>query len=210
EEPTGFGIGCLGSRLLSGSLSPTAAAGLRDADGATFDEVRRRAGCVGELADVRLRAGHYAAFVELHIEQGPLLERAQIPIGAVTAIAAPASLRVHLEGEGGHAGAVLMPQRKDALCAAAEVILAVEAAAKASDSPDTVGTTGVCRVHPGAINSVPSRVTLEIDVRDIGLASRDRVVDQVRQAIDQTTRRRGLRSQVEVLNADPPAAAGPE
>jgi ureidoglycolate amidohydrolase len=210
EEPTRFGVGCLGSRLLSGSLAPTAAAALKDADGATFDEVRRQAGCVGALADVRLAEGHYAAFVELHIEQGPLLEREQVPIGAVTAIAAPAALRVRLEGEGGHAGAVLMPDRKDALCAAAEVVLAVEAAAKASGRPDTVATTGVCRVHPGAINSIPGRVTLEIDVRDTDLGSRDRVVDRVRLAIRQTAARRGLQAEVEVLNADPPAEAGPE
>jgi N-carbamoyl-L-amino-acid hydrolase len=210
EEPTRFGIGCLGSRLLSGSLDPAAAAALKDAGGATFDEVRRRAGRGGALADVRLPAGHYAAFVELHIEQGPLLEREQVPIGAVTAIAAPASLRVQLEGEGGHAGAVLMPDRKDALCAAAEVVLAVEAAAKASGRPDTVATTGVCRVHPGAVNSIPARVTLEIDVRDTDLVSRDRVVDRVRQAVAQAADRRGLRAAVELLNADPPAEAGRE
>src|SRR5207245_3860846 len=128
---------------------------LKDKAGATFEDVRRRAGSKGDLTQVRLPDGYYAAFVELHIEQGPLLEREQVPIGAVTAIAAPASLRVHLEGEGGHAGAVLMPDRKDALCAAAEVVLAVESAAKATGRPDTVATTGVCRVHPGAVNSIP-------------------------------------------------------
>jgi N-carbamoyl-L-amino-acid hydrolase len=205
EEPTRFGIGCLGSRLMSGTLSPTTAAALRDADGEPFDAVRLRAGCTGRLEDVRLPAGHYSAFLELHIEQGPLLEREQIPIGAVTAIAAPASLRAWLQGEGGHAGAVLMPQRKDALCAAAEVILAVEAAARSSGSPDTVATTGVCRVHPGAINGIPSQVTLEIDIRDINLATRDQVVKRIHGAIEQSTRSRGIAAQVELLNADPPA-----
>jgi N-carbamoyl-L-amino-acid hydrolase len=209
EEPTRFGVGCVGSRLLSGSLAPGQAAALRDADGATFEEVRLRAGCAGTLAEVRLPPGHYAAFVELHIEQGPVLEREAMPIGVVTAIAAPAALRVHLEGAGGHAGAVLMPQRHDALCGAAEVVLAAEAAARASGSPDAVATTGVCRVHPGAINSIPSRVTLEIDVRDVDLPPRDRVVDRVRAAVDETARRRGLQACVEVLNADPPAAAAP-
>ena len=210
EEPTRFGIGCVGSRLMSGSLTATAAATLKDRDGASFDEVRRQAGCTGELKDARLTPGYYSAFVELHIEQGPLLEREQIPIGAVTAIAAPAALRVRLEGEGGHAGAVLMPNRKDALCAAAEIVLAVEQAAKATGRLDTVATTGVCLVHPGAVNSVPSKVTLEIDIRDTDLATRDRVVRQVRQAIDQAIERRGLRSEVVVLNADAPATAGPE
>jgi ureidoglycolate amidohydrolase len=210
EEPTRFGIGCLGSRLLSGSLDPVRAAALKDAEGASFEEIRRHAGCTGSLADVRLPAGHYAAFVELHIEQGPLLEREQIPIGVVSAIAAPAALRVRLDGEGGHAGAVLMPDRKDALCVAAEVVLAVEAAAKATGRPDTVATTGVCQVHPGACNSIPARVTLEIDMRDTDLAARDKVVDQVQHAIAQSAARRGLRAEVEVLNADPPAQSGSE
>jgi N-carbamoyl-L-amino-acid hydrolase len=207
EEPTRFGLGCLGSRLLSGSLAPEKAAALEDQDGLTFEEVRRQAGYDGPLEQTRLPEGCYCAFVELHIEQGLILEREQIPVGAVTAIAAPASLRVSLEGEGGHAGAVLMTHRKDALGGAAEVVLAVESAALASGSPDTVATTGVCRVHPGAINSIPSRVVLEIDVRDIDLASRDRVVEQIRLALEQTARHRSLRAQVEVLNADPPAKA---
>src|SRR5207245_3705087 len=118
---------------------------LKDKAGATFEDVRRRAGSKGDLTQVRLPDGYYAAFVELHIEQGPLLEREQIPIGAVIAIAAPAALRVQLKGEGGHAGAVLMPDRKDALCAVAEIVLAVEEAAKESCRLDTVATSGGCR-----------------------------------------------------------------
>ncbi len=210
EEPTRFGIGCVGSRLLSGSLTPTAAATLKDSAGATFDEVRRAAGCAGDLAGVALAAGHYAAFVELHIEQGPLLEREGVPIGAVTAIAAPAALRVRLQGESGHAGAVLMPDRKDALCAAAEIILAVEQAARSSGRADTVATTGVCQVHPGAVNAIPGKVLLEIDIRDIQLDARDRVVDQVRRAIAEAASRHGAAAEVEVLNADPPAEAAAE
>jgi N-carbamoyl-L-amino-acid hydrolase len=144
--------------------------------------------------------------VELHIEQGPILERENIPIGVVTAIAAPAALRVTIDGEGGHAGAVLMPQRRDALCAAAEMILAVESAAKGTGSPDTVGTTGICRVHPGAVNSVPSQVYLEIDARDVRLEPRDQVVQAIRNAADDVSRRRGVKVVIEMLNADPPAA----
>jgi N-carbamoyl-L-amino-acid hydrolase len=210
EEPTRFGMGCIGSRLLSGSLNPDTAAMLKDASGMTFEEARRRAGCTGALADVRLGAGYFAAFVELHIEQGPQLERGHIPIGAVTAIAAPAALRVRLEGEGGHAGAVLMAERKDALCAAAQIVLAVERAAKATGRADTVATTGVCQVHPSAINSIPARVLLEIDIRDTDLAPRDQVVDDVQQAIRQSAQRRGLHAEVDVLHADPPARAGAE
>ena len=205
EEPTRFGIGCLGSRALSGTMSTGSMLGLKDAEDRPFDDVRKAAGFQGELATVRLPAGYFAAFVELHIEQGPLLERAGVPIGIVTAIAAPASLRVTWKGEGGHAGAVLMPGRRDALCAAAEGVLAVEAAARASGSPDTVATTGVCRVHPGAINSIADRVILEIDVRDIDLARRDRVLAAIREAVDAIAGRRQVAAAVECLNADPPA-----
>jgi len=205
EEPTRFGVGCIGSRALSGVLAPEKLAELRDGDGLRLDDVRQEVGLGGPLADVRLRADHYEAFVELHIEQGPILERENIPIGIVTAIAAPAALRVRIEGEGGHAGTVLMPDRKDALCAAAEMVLAVEASAKATGSSDTVATTGICRVHPGASNSIPSTVTLEIDVRDIELERRNRVVRVISTVIAQRAAARRVRADVETLNADPPA-----
>src|ERR1700735_3249860 len=129
EEPTRFGIGCLGSRLLSGTLSAAAARKLKDNEERTVEEVRGAAGFSGDLEDVALARGYFKAFVELHIEQGPLLEREGTQLGVVERIAAPASLRVTLEGAGGHAGGVLMPDRRDALCAAAEVILALEQAA---------------------------------------------------------------------------------
>jgi ureidoglycolate amidohydrolase len=206
EEPTRFGVGCVGSRALSGALTPAELADLRDADGKRLDPVRQAAGFQGELHDVRLPDGHYSAFVELHIEQGPILEREDVAIGVVTAIAAPAAMRVQLEGAGGHAGALLMPDRRDALCAAAEIILAVEAAANNSGSPDTVGTVGICQVHPGAINSVPSAVTLTIDVRDVVLEPRDRAVEVIQRAIGEISRRRRVKAVTEVLNSDPPAA----
>src|SRR6266513_815901 len=81
EEPTRFGIGCLGSRLLSGTLSADAAGRLTDRDVESLDEVRRKAGLHGNLKDVKLPTGYYKAFLELHIEQGPLLERTQTPLG---------------------------------------------------------------------------------------------------------------------------------
>src|SRR5205807_5344191 len=97
---------------------------LKDRDGNTLDQARTQAGFSGPLHSVRLDPGFYSAFVELHIEQGPVLEQHSSDIGVVTAIAAPASLRISFEGEGGHAGAVLMPDRRDAFLAAAEVALA--------------------------------------------------------------------------------------
>jgi N-carbamoyl-L-amino-acid hydrolase len=205
EEPTRFGMGCFGSRLLAGILDESAGAELRDKEGRSLDDWRAAAGFTGSLGGVRLPMGYYAAFVELHIEQGPLLERAGIPLGVVTAIAAPASWRIWVEGEGGHAGAMLMPQRRDAFCAAAEIVLAVEQAARGTGAIDTVGTVGVCDVFPGAVNSVPSRVRLEMDVRDTDAARRDGVLATMDRVCEEVVARRGVAVRKEIINADPPA-----
>ena len=102
-----------------------------------------------------------------------------------------------------------MPIRKDAFLAAAEISLAVEAAARSTGSVDTVGTVGVCDVFPGAVNSIPSRVRIEVDVRDINQARRDSVLNRIAAACDEVSRRRGVAVRTEVVNADPPAQCGP-
>ncbi len=111
-----------------------------------------------------------------------------MPLGVVTAIAAPASFKISIEGEGGHAGAVLMPDRHDAFVAAAEIALAVEASALSSGSRDTVATVGVCELFPGAVNSIPSRVRMEVDVRDIDEARRDSVLRKIEQTCQDVAR----------------------
>ncbi len=206
EEPTRFGLGCLGSRLLAGALEASDAARLTDADGRSLDDWRARAGLAGQaLSRVRLAPGHYAAFVELHIEQGPLLEHEGVPIGVVEAIAGPSSYRVRLTGEGGHAGAVLMPDRHDAGLAGAEIALAVERAALTSGSADTVGTTGVFRQLPNAVNSIPCEAVLEIDFRDTRLEPRAAAWAGVEAEIAAICARRGVGWTVETINANPPA-----
>jgi len=204
EEPTRFGIGCLGSRLLSGSLSADAAKKMTDKDGASIEEVRHAAGFQGELETVKLPAGHYEAFVELHIEQGPLLEQKQIPLGIVSKIAAPSSFRISVEGVGGHAGGVLMPDRRDALCAASELILTIEHEAKSSGSADTVATVGICEVFPGAVNSIPSRVHLGVDIRDTNLHRRDTLISTVDASCNTIAAKRGVAIRQELVNADAP------
>jgi N-carbamoyl-L-amino-acid hydrolase len=206
EEPTRFGIGCLGSRMISGVLAPEKARTLQDRDGRSLDDLRQSAGFSGELESVKLQKGHYSAFVELHIEQGPMLEETQTDIGIVTGIAAPAGMRVSVTGSGGHAGAVLMHNRRDAFVGAAEMAIAVEAAALKTGSPDSVATTGICTVFPGAVNSVPSHVRLEIDVRDTDLARRDGMVAEIVDACHAIGERRNLEVVVEMVNADSPAA----
>jgi len=210
EEPTRFGVGCIGSRLMAGVLGPEADEKLRGADDETLHMARTGAGFAGDLGTVRLAPGHYAGFVELHIEQGPVLEREGIDIGIVTNIVGPASFFMTLEGQGGHAGGVLMPDRHDALCAAAELIVKIEALARGSGSADTVATTGICDVHPGAINSIPSRVKLGIDLRDTDGKRRDRVLEGIKSAAIEIAQQRQIQIATQMLNADEPAASSAE
>ena len=210
EEPTRFGIGCLGSRLLAGNLDASVDERFRDKAGKTLRQVRAEAGFTAELQNARLQSGHYSSFVELHIEQGPLLEREQLVIGVVTAIAAPASMRISIEGEGGHAGGVLMPDRRDALCAAAEIVLAVEAAAKSTGVADSVATTGVCDVFPSAVNSIPSRVQLQIDIRDIDEQRREQMRTAIEEVVHEVAKRRRVKTRIEVINADAPGQCDPK
>uniref|UniRef100_A0A0E0RJK5 Peptidase M20 dimerisation domain-containing protein n=1 Tax=Oryza rufipogon TaxID=4529 RepID=A0A0E0RJK5_ORYRU len=224
EEPTRFGISCLGSRLMAGSeelarsLKETV-----DNQNVSFFDAADSAGYKmhpEELHNVFLKKDDYFAFVELHIEQGPILEKEGIKIGVVTAIAAPASIKVEFEGNGGHAGAVLMPARSpphiymgketfyrnDAGLAAAELALAVEKHVLESGSIDTVGTVGILQLHPGAINSIPSKSHVEIDVRDIDEKRRNNVIEKVHQSTIEISKNRGvLLSEFKIINQDPPA-----
>jgi len=205
EEPTRFGIGCLGSRLMGGVLDAARADAMRDENEMTLKELRAGCGFTGTLESVKLPEKYFSAFVELHIEQGPLLEHEGLQLGIVTSIAAPAGYRILIEGVGGHAGALLMPDRRDALCAAAEVILAIEKSALETKAIDTVATVGTCAVHPGAVNSVPWKVLLQVDVRDTDSARRESVMQRVRAAMREIEQRRGVKMTETLVNADEPA-----
>ncbi|GJP33742.1 hypothetical protein CLOM_g18261 [Closterium sp. NIES-68] len=212
EEPTRFGIGCLGSRMLANQTGYVdRLLALQDKDGQPFAEAAAQAGFgeardAGSVAAVALGREQVGAFVELHIEQGPILEEKGEDIGIVTAIAAPATLMVDFSGGGGHAGALLMKHRNDAGLAAAELALAVEAAVLATKADDTVGTTGHLVLQPNAVNSVPRHAHMEIDIRDIDEARRDGVVSTVMGAARRIAARRGVKlERMELVNADPPA-----
>ncbi|GFZ14229.1 ureidoglycolate amidohydrolase [Actinidia rufa] len=203
-------INVLKSRLMAGSEAlEKALKKTVDNQNISFLDAARSAGYAkGEedLSSVFLKKGNYSAFVELHIEQGPILEEEGISIGVVTAIAAPASIKVEFEGNGGHAGAVLMPNRHDAGLAAAELALAVEKHVLESRSIDTVGTVGILELHPGAINSIPSKSHLEIDTRDIDENRRNNVIEKIHQSALAIAEKRGVKlSDFKILNQDPPA-----
>ncbi len=206
EEPTRFGIGCLGSRVISGQLPAASVTQLKDQEGVRFDKWRSKAGFSGDIYSCQLSKDYYHAFVELHIEQGPILEAIEKDIGVVTKIAAPSSFSIQLTGEGGHAGCVLMPDRKDAGCAAAEIVLAVEEIAQLSTSPDTVATCGIVKLEPSAVNSIPKAAYLEVDLRDTQVATRDQVLKEIEHRVVEICRKRNVAFDFKMLNRDPPAA----
>ncbi|MEM9623114.1 MAG: M20 family metallo-hydrolase [Pseudomonadota bacterium] len=207
EEPTRFGIGCSGSRLMGGAIDPQTLEALSDAEGVTFAEARHAAGYTGELQTVELGTDTYDHFVELHIEQGPVLEHEQTNIGIVSAIAAPASLTIEFNGRGGHAGAVLMRDRQDALVPAAILVETAERLALDSASDDSVATVGMLDVHPSAVNSIPRKARLSLDIRDTQLEIRDSIVNHLVEKAQELAAARGLQCEIQHINSDPPVQA---
>lgn len=167
EEPSDYGISCIGSRAFSGALPPDMLAA-RNADGETLAEGMRRIGCHPENLGAPLRAaGGTAAFVELHIEQGPVLETRGLPIGVVTNIVGIRRVSIVVRGQPDHAGTTPMDIRKDALVGAARVIDAANrrAAALSGKPHYVVATIGRLSLTPNASNAVPGMVEMMLEVR---------------------------------------------
>jgi hydantoinase/carbamoylase family amidase len=204
EEPR-FGTGCVGSRMAAGELARDDLERLRDRDGVSMAAALRAAGYDPDrLDEACIEPASIHALVELHIEQGIVLETGGEAIGVVTAIAAPHDFRVTLRGAATHAGATPMSLRRDALAGAAEVMVALERLARASASGTTVGTVGVLRLRPGAINVVPGEVELDVDVRDSDLAAREAVVAAIVAAGREIAAARGLELEVTPIVEDVP------
>jgi hydantoinase/carbamoylase family amidase len=207
EEPR-FGTGCIGSRAVMGDLDRADLDRLTDRDGTSLAAALTQAGLDPDrIAEARLGAVH--AFVELHIEQGTVLETNGEPIGVVEAIAAPHDFRVTLRGAATHAGATPMHLRRDALTGAAEAMVELERLARESSSGTTVGTVGVIRARPGAINVVPGEVELDVDVRDSDLAAREQTVGAFLAAARRIAARRDLGLEVTPIVEDTPAPCAP-
>jgi len=164
EEGSRFGVACLGSRLMTGAISPERALALTDADGLTFAEVAARSGLdpayVGPDPDALARVG---TFVELHVEQGRGLVDLDRPVAVATSILGHGRWRLSVTGEGNHAGTTLMADRRDPVVAAARVVVAVRDLARRR--PDARATVGRLVPTPGGTNVIASRVDLWIDVR---------------------------------------------
>ena len=190
EEGVRFGVSMIGSRALAGRFDYTAL-DRSDADGVTMrDALVAFGGDPSAIASLA-RQG-IAAYVESHIEQGPVLLNESLPVGVVTSIAGATRVRVRVEGLAGHAGTVPMPGRRDALAAAAEMVLAVEA--HCVDRAETlVGTVGkLAVVGSGAINVIPGAVEFTIDVRSGEDAKRRAGVAAIETRCREIAERRGV------------------
>lgn len=193
EEAARFGLGCLGSRAATGLLTPRDTERLRDAQGRTLTEAMHEVSLEpARLTECHWRADEVAAFLELHIEQGRILEAEGHPIGVVETVAGNTRVRLDLRGRADHAGATPMSQRHDALAAAAEIVLAAEAAANDPRRRPTVATIGHLVVHPNAITTVPGQTTMYLDVRDIDGDRQRATAEEVLQAAIQAARSRGV------------------
>jgi N-carbamoyl-L-amino-acid hydrolase len=210
EEAPRFGAGTLGSRLLTGALAEAELDGIADAEGTTA--AAARAAFLSELADLPGLAapplGRLVAHAEVHIEPRHELRGRGMRLGVVERIAAPHRHELTVEGEAGHAGEVGMGERRDALAAAAEIVLAVEAAARAAAGrwPETVATVGRLDVRPGAVSVIPARVTAAVDIRGVDAAAIAAVEDALARAADDVAARRGVRVGRRLLRGGDPIA----
>jgi allantoate deiminase len=176
EEGLRYGTTYLGSRALAGTFDP-ALLSLRDAEGVSLGDALRAFGDA-PVASASRAGERLLGYCEVHIEQGPVLERRGLPVGVVSAIAGATRADVSFTGRAGHAGTVPMDARRDAACAAAEWVLAVEAAGRGE--PGLVATVGVLEARPGAANVVPGGAVASLDVRHADDAVRGAAVAALR------------------------------
>ena len=205
EEGARFGVGLFGSTAAFGRLA-RGVGDRRDRDGVSIAEALRALGERGDPAAARRDPKELAAYLELHIEQGPRLETAGVPLGVVSDIVGIYHARVAIGGRADHAGATVMTARADALAAAAEIVLAVERIARGR--PDSVGTVGEIAVRPGAKNVVPGECVFSLDLR--AASDHDGLVQEVLESVTRIARSRGVEASVDDLARVPVTRLDPK
>jgi len=203
EEGARFSSGMIGSRALAGILRPEDLES-EDRDGVSIAEAMRASGLDPErIGEAARAAGSVHSYVELHIEQGGILENRALPVGIVTGIAGPVWLRLTLTGEAAHAGTTPMDLRRDALAASAAVMSRIER--EATRTGTSVGTVGQLDLSPGGINIVPGRVSFSLDLRDIDEDIRNDVEARIMHEAMLLCEKRGVSLETKTLQRLPPA-----
>jgi allantoate deiminase len=207
EEGVRFPSTLSGSRAIAGTFDPSVLSG-KDEVGVSLRDALTAFGCaVDRIGDAAMPAKAVLAYVEAHIEQGPVLETMDLPVGVVTAIDGACRLAVTVTGEAGHAGTVPMPMRRDSLAAASEMVLAVERAGRAHEG--LVATVGLIKARPGAVNVIPGETSFTVDARAGSDEARDGCVAEIRSAIGEIAARRGVEATVRVTHLAPATPCSP-
>lgn len=204
EEGWRFNRGLFGSRGILGKLEESDLE-RKDQDGITREQALKDFGCdPAKFAESQYRPGSIHAFLELHIEQGPVLDKADLPVGVVSGISGPLWWSVKLKGFAGHAGSVPMAMRQDAMLGMSAITLALNEIASQDPEAPTVGTVGNVQVFPNSRNIIAEEVTFTVDLRDIDQHRRDRYEKQLRQRIDDICEKYNLEYEIqEDTNSEP-------
>jgi allantoate deiminase len=210
EEGTRFNGGLTGSRAMTGVLDMNTQVTLKDADGLTFEEVLATTGkTIEEFSKANRNDLGIERFIELHIEQGKKLEKANLPVGIVKGIAGPSWTEIIFEGKAGHAGNTPMNDRQDALAAASELILYIEKA-PSMVSDTSVATVGKVHVEPNGANVIPGKASLITDIRDIEEQTRDQIVSNVVNKAEEIAVSRNVKVTITEKMSTPPVPIGVE
>jgi allantoate deiminase len=186
EEGCRFNKGIFGVRGLAGMLEE-GELDRKDKQGVTRREALKEFGVAPDVTQSPVyQKGDIAAFLELHIEQGPVLEQKKKPVGIVSGISGPIWLTVMLEGFAGHAGSVPMPMRQDALLGASDIIRKFDDLVKKEGTETTVGTVGSIQVFPNSRNIIAEKVEFTVDLRDINLKARTRLEEKMYNIIEES------------------------
>jgi N-carbamoyl-L-amino-acid hydrolase len=210
EEPNSFGLSCFGSRALSGKLNRSLLFGRCDREGRTLAAALESMGVSpGAILDLNPQNTRHHAFVEVHVEQGKTLYNKKIPLGLVTDIVGAYRYRVKFVGQADHSGGTPMDQRRDALAAAAEAILAVERICQKYQTQDIVGTVGVIHASPGMINVIPGECEIIIEVRGRVHFPKSTPVAEIKAALQDLSRQRKIEAHIETLMEDESQSVSP-
>ena len=203
EESSRFKTATIGSKIISGKLSQQRLHELKDEDGISLFEAMSAAGFKPQnLDEAILKENSLHAYLELHIEQGPVLERSAISVGVVSGIAAPIRFEITIQGKADHSGATPMNMRSDALLAASHIIIAANKFAKSKKT--AVATVGYVHAKPGVLNVVPGEARLGVDLRDIDKASLEELNLELRNFVGELSRELKFSYDIRELSSDEP------
>ena len=203
EESSRFKTATIGSKIISGKLSQQRLHELKDEDGISLFEAMSAAGFKPQnLDEAILKENSLHAYLELHIEQGPVLERSAISVGVVSGIAAPIRFEITIHGKADHSGATPMNMRSDALLAASHIIIAANKFAK--NKKTAVATVGYVHAKPGVLNVVPGEARLGVDLRDIDKASLEELNLELRNFVGELSRELKFSYEIRELSSDEP------